>query len=420
MQKKQERLLEVNEARERLLKNLIPLETEKVHINLALSRVLADGLIAPFDFPSFSNSSMDGFAIRSIDATAASSSEPVTLRVIADIPAGSSSTTQIDLGQAARIMTGAMIPPGADAVIPIEDTNVFSRNNLNILPETVSIFRSVNPGEFIRHAGQDVRRGELLLDKGRKLGPAQMGLCAMFGIQEVSLFLKPKVAIIASGNELVTRDDEFLPGKVYDANSLMIASLVYDCGGEPYPMGIVRDDRGSIKDKIDAAVSAGVDLIISSAGVSVGAFDYMRQVIEEYGQIDFWKVNMRPGKPLVSGTYRGIPYMGLPGNPVSAFVGFLVFIEPMIKKMAGLTDPFRKEYTVRLLEEINSDGRQSYLRGFVTQDRGTLVGKLVGHQDSGDIFSLSQANTLLIIPSGVKSVRSGEEVSAWSIVDDNW
>ncbi len=420
MEKSIEPLLEVSEARERLLENHFPLGIEMVEIQNASGRTAGGDIPAPFDYPLFPNSSMDGFAVRSMDLLKASLSEPVLLQVIADIPAGSSLVPRIGSGQAARIMTGAMIPPGADAVVPIEDTDTFQNTNLGDLPEYTQVTRSVKPGEFIRPLGQDVKIGQLLLTKGRRLGPAQIGLCATFGIRVIPVWKKPRVAIISSGNEILSINEEIIRGKVYDANSLILTSLVDQCGGMPIPLGIVADHPEAIKEKMDFASSLGVDLIISSAGVSVGAYDYMRSVIEENGAINFWKVNMRPGKPLVSGNYRGIPYLGLPGNPVSAFVGFLVFIEPLIKKMAGKTDLFRKEITVKLLTDVQSDGRQSYLRGFISDERGILVAKLIGHQGSGDIYSLGQANTLLIIPSGVKSVRSGEEVKAWSLVEDSW
>jgi molybdopterin molybdotransferase len=419
MEMNNEGLSEVSDAQKRILQNHAPLGVEIVKITHALGRIVACDISAPFDFPSFSNSSMDGFAVRSTDVEKASPSWPVTLQVIADIPAGSTSPPDILSGQAARIMTGAMIPSGVDAVIPVENTDFF-QSKTDELPKFTRVYRSVKPGEFIRHSGQDVKKGEIILEKGRKVESAQLGLCAMFGIHDIPVYRKPKVAILASGNELLLSGEKVIPGKVYDANSLMLASLVEKCGGAPYPMGISPDDKQMIKERFDASVKLGVDLIISSAGVSVGAFDYMRQVIEENGRIDFWRVNMRPGKPLVSGNYRGITYLGLPGNPVSAFVGFLVFIEPLIKKMAGYPNLFRREYTVKLANKIQSDGRQSYLRGLVTEDGGALTGKMVEHQSSGDMVTLSRANTLLIIPSGVKSVRSGEKVKAWSIVEDIW
>jgi molybdopterin molybdotransferase len=420
MNKSQERLLEVGEAQNRILDGVLPLDLELIDIKNASGRILAEKLFVPFDLPAFSNSSMDGFAVRSSDVSGASQTHPVSLKVIIDIPAGSGVTRKIEPGQAARIMTGAMIPPGADAVIPIEDTDVYLHKIQKDMPNSVLIYRPLKSGEFIRQAGQDVKQGEMLLEKGCLLGPAQLGLCAMFGTQTVPVFRKPKVAILASGNELMNSGDHFVPGKIYDANSLMLASLVERCGGESYPLGIVPDHQQLIKDRLDTTWDLGIDVIISSAGVSVGAFDYMRQVIEEFGRIDFWKVNMRPGKPVISGDYRGVRYLGLPGNPVSAFVGFLVFIEPLLKKMTGSIQLFRREINVSLLDDIQSDGRQSYIRAMVTNDQGRLVGKLTGQQGSGDIFSLGHANTLLIIPSGVKSVRSGEEVKAWPLVDDIW
>jgi molybdopterin molybdotransferase len=415
MDQKQEPLLDVSEARNRLLNKSTPVGIEEIDLQYTLDRIVAEDIVALFDYPSFANSAMDGFAVRSVDVREAGELNPVLLRVIGDIPAGTSTPPILGPGQAARIMTGAMLPPGADAVIPIENTDHFQVESLDRTPEATKVFRSVKAGEFVRPVGQDVKKGQLLLGKGRKIGPAQLGLCSLFGIRRVSTWKKPKVAIISSGDEIIPPGDDLLPGKVYDANNLMLKSLVEICGGEALSLGIVPDQKQQVQARMDEAVSLGVDLIISSAGVSVGAFDYMRMVVEENGQIDFWKVNMRPGKPLVSGTYQGIPYLGLPGNPVSAFIGFLVFVEPMIKKMTGNVNLFRDEILVQVKEDIYSDGRQSFLRAYVYEDNGIRVGALLGHQGSGDIYSLAQANTLLIIPSGVKSVRSGEVVKAWSL-----
>jgi len=415
MDQKQESLLDVSEARDFLLNKSSTIGIEEIDLQDALDRIVAEDIFALFDYPSFANSAMDGFAVRSVDVKDAGELNPVLLRVIADIPAGTSTPPILGPGQAARIMTGAMLPPGADAVIPIENTDHFQAESLDRKPEATKVFRSVKPGDFIRPVGQDVKKGQLLLGKGRKLGPAQLGLCSLFGLRRVSTWKKPKIAIISSGDEIIASGDNFVPGKVFDANSLMLKSLVERCGGEALTLGIVPDQKELVQARMDAAVSLGVDLIISSAGVSVGAFDYMRMVVEENGQIDFWKVNMRPGKPLVSGTYQEISYLGLPGNPVSAFIGFLVFIEPMIKKMTGNANLFRDEISVQVKEDIYSDGRQSFLRAVVSEENGIRVGELIGHQGSGNIYSLGQANTLLIIPSGVKSVRSGEEVKAWSL-----
>ncbi len=203
------------------------------------------------------------------------------------------------------------------------------------------------------------------------------------------------------------------PGKIRDANSFSLSTLASEEGAIVINLGIAKDDPASIKKSLEMAYDDKADMIISSAGVSVGAFDYVKSVVESEGSLDFWKVNMRPGKPLAFGQYRGIPFFGLPGNPVSAFIGFMVFITPALEKLSGLQTNQRVTARVQLEEEIKSDGRESYLRAVVTRKGGKLVGQLTGHQASSNMLSLVKANALLIIPSGVKSLPLGEEVDAW-------
>jgi molybdopterin molybdotransferase len=408
-------LLSVQQARERILSHFEPLRSEIVPLDACTQRVLGADIIAAEDLPLFDNSSMDGFALRAADTADAAPASRVTLRVVADIPAGTTPTTSIAPGQAARIMTGAQMPAGADAVVPVEDTDFHDRSPGTPAPETVSIEKIAKPGENVRPRGMDVRAGDAVLKKGNLLQPQDVGLLAMLGFAEVEIYKKPRVALLSSGDELLEAGAPLESGKIRDSNSYMLASLVESTGAEVLRLGIAKDTRESVHGLIEQAVGLNADLILSSAGVSVGAFDYVKEVVESNGNLNFWRVNMRPGKPLAFGEYRGIPFIGLPGNPVSAFVGFEVFVRDAIRRLAGASDGGRRKVRVSNGEEILSDGRESYLRAVVREEDGRIFAKLTGHQGSGNLLSLVQANALLIIPAGVKCVPAGQEVDAWLI-----
>jgi molybdopterin molybdotransferase len=408
-------LLSVDQARERILSHFQPVSTETLPLVGCSQRVLADDMAAANDLPPFDNSSMDGFAVRAKDVENVTSESPGSLRVVADIPAGTHPTISLAPGEAARIMTGAEVPAGADAVIPVEDTDFNDRDAGTPPPQEVRIFKPAKPGWNIRPRGMDILSGQVVLRKGRLLKPQDLGLLAMLGIANVLVFRKPRVALFSSGDELLPPDASLEEGKIRDSNSFTLAALVEDAGAEIHRLGVARDNHESVKALLEEAVDLQVELILSSAGVSVGAFDFVKQVIESDGSMDFWRVNMRPGKPLAFGHYKGIPFIGLPGNPVSAFVGFEVFVRPTLGKLSGMSDGSRPTVRVRCAEQIDSDGRESYLRAQVQAEDGTLVARLTGHQGSGNLHSLVQANALLIIPAGVKCVPAGQEVQAWLI-----
>jgi molybdopterin molybdotransferase len=229
----------------------------------------------------------------------------------------------------------------------------------------------------------------------------------------VDVFRRPRVAILSTGDELLPVDAPPSPGKIRESNSYALAALAANSGAEIMRLGIVRDERRAVAERLDQAVSGQADMILSTAGVSVGAYDYVREAIELHGSLDFWRVNMRPGKPLAFGLYRGVPFLGLPGNPVSAYVSFLVFVGPALARLCGDAGIQRATLQVRAGQAIESDGRESYLRARVEMVGGSHVAFLAGHQGSGNLYTLTRANALLIIPSGVKSVPPGEEVTAW-------
>lgn len=406
-------LLSVNEARSRLLEDFEPVEVTSVSLAQAVGRVLAQTVVADVELPSFDYSSMDGFAVRNSDVQSADQNHPVSLKVAGDVPAGKTVEIELKAGQAVRIMTGALIPEGAEAVVPVENTDHNYRDAGVPLPSQVSIFRPAHKGENIRPRGQDVRIGEEVSQPGRKLRPQDIGLLAMLGISQVKVYRLPKIAVFSTGDELTPVDLPLVPGKIHDSNTYTLVSLIEKYGGQAVNIGIVPDRAEAVQASLDKAVSEGVDLILSSAGVSVGAFDFVRRVVEDNGHLKFWRVNMRPGKPLTFGVYRDTPFIGLPGNPVSSFVGFEVFVRPAVLKLAGVLDPGRPAQRVELAEAIDSDGRESYLRAIIQFEAGRWMARLTGHQGSGNLRSLVQANALLLVPSGVKSLPIGAEVDAW-------
>jgi molybdopterin molybdotransferase len=406
-------MLSVPEARELILARVIPVQSTSTPLQEAAGRILAGPIIAETDLPSFDNSSVDGFAVYAADLDSASLRKPITLTVVGDIPAGSFMDKEIHRGECVRIMTGAPMPADADAVVMVEDTDFNFRDAGVAPPKYVEIYRSVSNGENIRYKGADVKAGQTLIATSHKLRAQDIGLLALLGKSNILTYRKPRIAILSTGDELASPAEPISPGKIRDANSYSLSTLASEEGAEIIHLGIAKDDPASIKILLEKAYDDKADLIISSAGVSVGAFDYVKSVVESQGSLDFWKVNMRPGKPLAFGQYRGIPFFGLPGNPVSAFIGFMVFITPALEKLAGLQPNQRATARIQLEEEIKSDGRESYLRAVVTRKAGKLVGQLTGHQASSNLLSLVQANALLIIPSGVKSLPLGEEVDAW-------
>src|SRR5688572_14108216 len=401
-------MLSVNEARERILSHFQTTATETIPLIATANRVLAVDISSSIDFPLFDNSSMDGFAILAEDSSASLN----TLRVVADIPAGTSPKVTLKRGEAARITTGAQIPQGANAVIPVEDTNFNHHEVGSAIPETISFEKKINAGENIRPKGTDILSGQVVLQKGRLLKPQDLGLLATLGVANVEVYKKPRVALLSSGDELLDVNSPLEEGKIRDSNSYTLASLLENANVEVTRLGVAKDSREAVTKLLDQAANEKADLILSSAGVSVGAYDFIKEVIEANGKMDFWKVNMRPGKPLAFGTYRGINFIGLPGNPVSAFVGFEVFVRPVLEKMKGSLDGNKRTVKVRSEEEIESDGRESYLRAKIQEKEGILFAILTGHQGSGNLLSLVQADALLIIPAGVKCVPAGQEVDA--------
>jgi molybdopterin molybdotransferase len=401
-------MLTVTEASEQILSEIKPLAPEAVPLRQALGRVLAEDISATVTMPPWSNSSMDGYAVRSADITPVMSGERVHLRVIATVAAGEFAPRALKRGEAMRIMTGAPIPGGADSVIRKEDTDGGS--------EKVEIREARDVWKNIRDAGEDFQRGDLLGKRGSPIKPALLGVLASSGIATVQVFGQPKVAIISSGNELVDLDDfdEVIAARrIVSTNSYTLEALTRVAGGIPQDLGIASDTKASLKRKLDAA--AGSDLIITSAGVSVGDLDHTRDVFASLGgKQKFWKVKMRPGAPLAFGLLKGVPWLGLSGNPVSAMVSFELFIRPALRKMQGYQTFFRRTVAVTLEEEVKIGAKLThFLRAVVTrQPDGTLSARLTGHQSSGALTSMAKANALLIVPEKDPKVPKGAQLKA--------
>jgi molybdopterin molybdotransferase len=401
-------MLTVTEASERILSEIKTLPAEAVPLRQALGRVLAEDVSATVTMPPWSNSSMDGYAVRSADITPVMSGERVQLRVIATIAAGDFAPRPLKRGEAMRIMTGAPIPGGADSVIRKEDTDGGS--------EKVEITEARDVWKNIRDAGEDFQRGDLLGKRGSPVKPALLGVLASSGIATVQVFGQPKVAIISSGNELVDLDefDEVIAARrIVSTNSYTLEALTRVAGGVPEDLGIASDTKASLKRKLDAA--AGSDLIITSAGVSVGDLDHTRDVFASLGgKQKFWKVKMRPGAPLAFGMLKDVPWLGLSGNPVSAMVSFELFIRPVLRKMQGYQTFFRRTVAVTLEEEVKIGAKLThFLRAVVSrQPDGTLAARLTGHQSSGALTSMAKANALLIVPETNPKVPKGAQLNA--------
>lgn len=404
-------MLQVADAKERLLNELVPVKKEKIILSEAYGRVLGESIISDVNFPLFSNSSMDGFAVCSEDLSSARPGNPVILSVASDIPAGKIEEKILQSGQAMRIMTGAPIPAGADAVVPVEDTDIGKSEKY--LPDQVRIYREIKSGDYIRPFGEDFKKGDSILSKGHRLRAQDIGILALLGKIEVLVFKKPIIGLISTGDELLQPQEDLVPGKIRETNSFTISSLIAECGAEVKFSGIVRDNVGDIKNALDKLSQENVDMIISTAGVSVGDYDYVKKVIEDYGSLNFWRVNMRPGKPLAFGSYKGVSFVGLPGNPVSSFIGFEVFLRPAINFIGGEVDWHRLTTEAVLLEAVESDGRESYLRVVFEDYKYGLGARLNTHQGSGNLFSLVIADGLIIVPSGVKKLPKGAKVDAW-------
>jgi molybdopterin molybdotransferase len=395
-------MIPVDEALDKILSHVLPLGFEKVSLLDALGRVIGEDIYAKRNIPPLDNSAMDGYALKSEDVRKASQNHPVRLVVIEDLPAGFISTKTIEKGKAIRIMTGAPIPKGADTVVPVEVTKKEDG--------FVLIFKAADPGENIRESGEDVKQGDRVISKGDIVRPAEVGMLASVGRSFVSVYQRPLVAIVCTGDELVDVDGDLNEGKIISSNSYTIGAQVKDCGAIPLQLGIAKDRKEEIEEKLRQGIRA--DVLISSAGVSVGDYDFVKDVMKHLGvEMVFWKVAMRPGQPLAFGTMGGKPVFGLPGNPVSSMISFEQFVRPSLLKMMGCRQIFRPLVEAVLKEEIKKiAGRRYFVRGSVSFENTQYMVSTTGEQGSGMLRSMVRANCLIVIPEDQEIVRAGEKV----------
>lgn len=414
-------MIPVSEASGRILARIQPLPQEPVATERAAGLVLAERVIAPITSPPHDNSSMDGYAARSADLGA----DFPRLRLVETVAAGGFPSRPLAPGETMRVMTGAPVPAGADSVIRREDTDEAVKDRTEsggVRHDVVTVMNRRDSGRNIRRAGEDFRAGDVLFGPGEELRVPHLGVLASAGIRAVAVHRRPRVAIISSGDELVELRD-FEPSmagrKVVSANSVTLTALVRDAGGEPVDLGIARDAPASVREKFDSA--RGCDLIVTSAGISVGDHDYVRDVFAALGgELDFWKVRMRPGAPLAFGMLGGTPWIGLSGNPVSAIVTFEVFVRPVIRRMLGLRNLFRRTIPVRVSQSMTlAAPLMHFLRVVITSTSdGAHAAALAGPQSSAVLTALARADALLIIPGDRLDIAAGETHRALPLVAD--
>jgi molybdopterin molybdotransferase len=403
-------VLDVEEAQAHILSTVRVLESERVHLLQATGRVLAEQVVSDRDIPPLTNSAMDGYAVRGADVTG--DRPPIRLRVVGEVAAGYVSEIAVEAGQAMRIMTGAPVPKGADTVVRFEDTRLAG--------DIVEILQPPRPGKNVRQAGEDVRLGQTVLESGTALRPQEIGMLAAVGCVQVSVVRRPRVAILSTGDEVVSLDQTPGPGQIRDANSYTVAAQVQRYGGVPLLLGVARDREELVRQGMREAMDQHVDLIITSGGVSVGDFDLVKQVLAAEGEMHFWSLNAKPGRPLAFGVIanpsmganRGVPLLGLPGNPVAAMISTELFARPVLLKMQGFAEWTRPTVRARLAQPIvRKDGRRHYLRVCLHETASGYDAVLTGDQGSGILNSLVQADGLAVIPEDVDHLHAGAEVN---------
>lgn len=396
-------MINADKALKIILHECHALSSEKVKLRETLGRTLAKDIVATENIPPFDNSSMDGFAVHSGDIKKASKKIPVVLAVVGESSAGNVFRAKVNRGKIIRIMTGAKIPEGADCVVPIELVSIADEKN-------VQFVAPAKTGAHIRRAGEDIKINEVALGKGEVVGPAQIGVLASLGCSKVEVTRKPNVQIIATGDELVEVANDLSDGQIRNSSSHALAGFVKQAGGKSPVVAIVPDRKKRIRKAIKAALSCEVLLI--TGGVSVGKYDLVKEILEELQvEIKFWRVNIKPGRPLLFGKYNDTLVFGLPGNPASTSVTFLQFVRPALEKMLGrnMREPLRLS---AVLDEplVKKDGKRHFVRGIATSVKGILHVRTTGTQSSGVMSSMAKANCFIILPEESSSLKKGSRV----------
>jgi molybdopterin molybdotransferase len=419
-------LIGVEEALGKILDSIEVLEREEKPLLDCLGQVLAEDVYAPFDVPPQDNSAMDGYAVQAKSIVGASYEHPKILRVVGEIAAGCITELKVEPGTAVRIMTGAFVPKGADVVVPFEDTDEVDRKQRSVSEAEIGIRVGLPEASNIRRGGEDIAKGELAVKQGTLLCPAEIGVLASLGKAIVSVIRRPVVGILATGNEVLEINQPLLPGKIYNSNSYSLAAQVLRYGGIPKLLGIAPDDV----EQLSIAVRHGLDcdMLVTSGGVSLGDYDVVKQVLAAEGNVSFWTVRMKPGKPLAFGMFKRddgkkIPHLGLPGNPVSSMITFEVFARPAILRMMGRSNLAGPNITAMMEDPVkNNDGRRIFARVVVSRRDGKYFARLTGPQGSGILTSMTKANGLAVIPESTKEVKPGGTVEVmmfdWDEIQD--
>ncbi len=408
-------MLTVQEAEAIIFKLVQPFDTdrdrEEVDLTSCLNRILATPIASKLDFPHWDNSAMDGYAVRFEDVASCSVDRPVVLSIIEEIPAGSAPQKIVQAGQAARILTGSMLPDGADTIVMQEDTDRTESQVLILSPPQ-------NRGAFVRRRGAYYQAGNELLPAGILLKAPEIAVLAAAQCVQVPVFRRPRVAILSTGNELVTPNQPLQPGQIVDSNQFALEALIAQMNAEPISIGIVRDDPDALKQAIENAIYTA-DVVISSGGVSVGDYDYVDRILAELGaEIHIRSIRVKPGKPLTFATSNSTLYFGLPGNPVSALVTFWRFVDPAVRKLSGLIQNWKPTFiTATNAQDLKSDGkRETYLWGRVEIADGAAQFSLAsGNQISGNLINLAQTNALGVMPIDTTHLAKGAPIQVLRI-----
>lgn len=400
-----DRMLLVEEAQQIVLDSVFPLGVERISLSQAFGRVLAEDVAPKYDIPPHNNSSVDGYAVQAEDTREASGQSPCRLAVLEEIPAGAVPVHQIEPGKTSRIMTGAVLPVGANAVVMVENT----------VQEDgyVQILKPVRFDQNVRHRGEDVKNGQIVLSPGTVLGPGEIGLLASFQRSFITVMRQPTVTILSTGDEIVDIDEALTPGKIVNSNSYSLAAMVKEAGGRPVSLSIARDTEEEIRSAIQSALNG--DVILSTGGVSVGDYDFVKKVIQDLGaEMKLWRVQMKPGKPLAFGLLQGKPFFGLPGNPVSCMVSFLLFTRAALRKIMGYPQSQWQLPIIKatITNDLTASGdRRHYLRAHVIYSDGQFLASTVSGQGSGMLSSMSGTNGLVVVETGLTSIAEGTQLS---------
>ena len=398
-------MLSVSDALHIVMSEVSPLPQEQLDLQDSLGKVLAEDIHAPLSLPRFDSSSMDGFAVRAADLQSASTASPVELPVAGEATAGQPARSLPPGPCCIRIMTGAVLPCGANAVVMQENTVLEPAGTIRFTAPAV-------PGEFVRVSGEDIRQGDPVIPAGTVIRPAEIAVLAALGLAQIRVIRSPRMALITTGNEVVLPGNPLLPGQIYDANRYMLQALATDAGFQVRTILHVQDEPGATE-AILARAAEGSDVVICSGGVSVGAHDHVRGAVERLGCIRFWRVAMKPGKPLVFGRVRQALFFGLPGNPASSMVSFELFVRPALRALAGCQQIYRPRVQSRLLTPIpHTPGREEYARASTRKMGDQFVSRAADAQESHRFRPMITANSLLQIPSERGSVEAGEILPA--------